>query len=118
MPKCKCCQKDKPIDDFPLCGKHTKKSGDTVEYRRETCRACFAGRERLRYREKQREEFRRLVGWPATMLGVTLAIVVGTFQYDSVSGRNRTCTYLSVYGYHSVTIDAMQMCPLTYEFEV
>jgi hypothetical protein len=47
-----------------------------------------------------------------------LAVVVGIYKFDTVSGQNRICTYESVYGFHAVTIDALEMCPLTWEFEV
>ena len=56
---------------------------------------------------------RRLTGWLATLL-----IVTGIYSHDYLSGRNRICFYESVYGTHAVTIDAMVMCPLTWEFEV
>jgi hypothetical protein len=51
--------------------------------------------------------------WMAVLL-----IVTGIYSHDYVAGRNRLCFYESVYGSHAVTIDALQMCPLTWEFEV
>jgi len=53
------------------------------------------------------------MAWLAALL-----LVVGIFSHDTTSGRNRNCFYTSVYGTHAVTIDIMQMCPLTWEFEV
>jgi hypothetical protein len=47
-----------------------------------------------------------------------LTLVVGIYSHDYVSGRNRICFYESVYGSHAVTIDAMVMCPLTWEFDL
>jgi hypothetical protein len=115
MPECKCCHNDKPEDDFPICGTHTKKNGEKKTYRREICRSCFNGDNRLRQREVQRDRIHRLLSWTAPVL---LTIVTGIYQFDSVSGRLRTCTYESIYGHHSVTINAMNMCPLTWTFEV
>jgi hypothetical protein len=45
-------------------------------------------------------------------------IVTGIYTHDTLSGRNRICFYSSVAGDHAVTIDAMNTCPLTWEFEV
>jgi hypothetical protein len=51
-------------------------------------------------------------------LMAVLLIVTGIYTHDTLSGRNRICFYESVYGTHALTIDAMNMCPLTWEFEV
>lgn len=117
MKVCNCCQAEKHTTAFPICGKHRKKNGETVEYRRDTCKECFAGIERHRKQDRDREEFKRIVGWPATLL-VMLLTVTAIYDHDYISGANRVCTYKSVYGNHAVTIDAMRMCPLTWEFEV
>ncbi len=55
--------------------------------------------------------------WQMTFLAAFL-IVTGIYSHDYVSGRNRICFYESVAGSHALTIDAMNMCPLTWEFEV
>ncbi len=47
-----------------------------------------------------------------------LLIVTGIYSHDYISGRNRICFYNSVVGLHVLTIDAMNMCPLVWEFEV
>ncbi len=49
---------------------------------------------------------------------ILLLIVTGIYSHDYISGRNRICFYESVVGTHVLTIDAMNMCPLTWEFEV
>jgi hypothetical protein len=55
--------------------------------------------------------------WLMTWLTL-LTLVVGIYSHDYVAGRNRICFYESVYGTHAVTIDAMAMCPLTWEFDL
>ena len=117
MPQCNCCHEEKPESDFPISNKYERKDGTLSITRRKTCKPCFAGRYRKSKRERQREEFNRLVGWPATMLAV-LFTVTAIYSHDYVRGTNRVCTYESVYGHHAVTIDAMKMCPLTWEFEI
>ena len=104
--KCSCCQNDLPDKAFPK---------DGYGKRRNTCKSCYNGNERTRSERRRNQAFNRLVGWKAALL---LTIVTGIFQYDSVSGKNRMCVYQSIYGYHTVTIDALQMCPLTWDFDV
>lgn len=116
MPKCNCCHETKPETDFPISTNYTKKDGTQSITRRKTCKPCYAGRNRERQQNTSREEFKRLVGWPATMLAV-FATVTAIYSHDYISQSNRTCVYKSIYGFHHVTIDAMKMCPLTWEFE-
>jgi len=35
------------------------------------------------------------------------------FQYETVSGLNKTCVYDCMSGQRSITISAVQLCPLT-----
>jgi len=47
-----------------------------------------------------------------------LVVVLGTFTHDKVSGRYRTCHYLTVQGEMAITIDALKYCPLQWKFEI
>ena len=101
MKKCICCGDLLPENAFP-------------KYRR-VCKSCYRGRDRLRVERKKNRAFNALVNWKVVLL---LVIVVGIYSHDYVKGQLRTCVYDSLYGQHSVTISAMRMCPLTYEFEI
>ena len=112
--RCKCCGLEKSIGEFPNGKTYTQTNGEVRRYKRKTCRQCFAGTQRNIGRERKRDAFNRLVGWPA----MVLTIIVGIYQYDTLSGSNRTCFYSSAYGIHAVTINSMRMCPITWEFEI
>jgi hypothetical protein len=47
-----------------------------------------------------------------------LVLVTGIYSHDYVSGRNRICFYETIYGDMALTIDALNSCPLTWEFDV
>jgi len=115
MRTCNCCSEELSETQFANGGSYVDKKGKQIYYKRKTCKQCYAGQNRNSGREARRDKIHSLLSWAAPLL---LTIVVGIYQFDSVSGRLRTCTYSSVYGYLSVTIDAMNMCPLTWEFDV
>lgn len=48
---------------------------------------------------------------------IALVVFFGTYTHDYLSGTGRVCFYETVYGERAVSIDAMMMCPLTWEFE-
>jgi hypothetical protein len=98
---CKCCGKTKPPHRFP-----------DRKYGSDTCKACYAGKERLRQECVKNARVSRLLRWPAPLL-----LVVAIFSHDYVDGRNRICFYESIYGQHAITIDALRMCPLTIEVD-
>ena len=104
MTICNNCGKEKPQMKFP------KIEGGY----RKTCKQCYAGEQKTRELRKVHRQFNALVRWPA----VVLTIVTAIYSHDLIDGRNRICFYESIYGSHAVTIDAMNMCPLTWEFEV
>ena len=110
--KCDCCNRELPLDKFPVSNRYKGKIT-----RRKICKSCYAGKYRLGNREKKRDEFNKLIGWPCTLLSVGM-LVTGIYSHDYIKGRNRICFYDSVVGSHAYTIDAMQMCPLTKEFDV
>lgn len=115
MIRCSCCFELLDESEFSKNDKYTTKSGEVKYYRSRSCKSCVNSKQRNKGREKKRDTIHKLLSWPAIML---FAFVTGIYQFDSVSGRNRTCTYESIYGHHSVTIPALRTCPLTWEFEV
>jgi len=115
MRRCSCCGEELREASFANGGKYVNKQGEKKHYKRKTCKLCYSGANRDSGREAKRDKIHSLLSWAAPLL---LTIVTGIYQFDSVSGRVRTCTYSSVYGNHSVSIDVMRMCPLTWEFDV
>ena len=108
---CSCCGVSKDeATDFPIAG-HYK--GE--KKKRKICKACWAGKSRERDTPTKRRirEINRVIRWPV----MALVLVIGTYSHDYVSGRNRICFYETIYGEWAVTLDAMQMCPLTWEWE-
>ena len=96
---CTSCGQNRRIEFFP-------------QYRK-VCKDCYAGRERNRAECSRNARISKLLRWPTALI-----LVTGIYSHDYVKGTVRTCFYDSVYGSHAVTIDAMNMCPLTMEFEV
>jgi hypothetical protein len=115
MRTCSCCGDEKPLDDFPQGNIYLTKSGEERRYRRKTCKECYAGKQRNVGRSKKRDQIARLIGWPAV---AALVLVTGIYSHDYIKGRNRICFYDSLYGSHAITIDAMNMCPISMEFEI
>ena len=95
---CKSCGKRKPLDAFTST--------------RATCKVCRAVIERGAGEREANRAFNRLVRWPAVLL-----IITGIYSHDYVDGLHRICFYETVYGDRAVTLRALQMCPLTWEFE-
>jgi hypothetical protein len=104
MKQCNCCNHAQPPIAFPLDGRGRRKP---------TCKSCYNGKERLRVDKAKHQAFNQLLRWGIPIL----VLVTGIYSYDIVSGRNRICFYESVYGTHAITIDAMNMCPMTAEFD-
>jgi hypothetical protein len=100
---CVCCKQNRKEEFFPM------QNG----YRRKVCKDCYAGKERNRVECQRNARISKLIRW-----GMASMIVTGIYSHDFVKGTVRTCFYDSTHGIHAVTIDAMQMCPLTWEFEV
>jgi len=98
---CTSCGQNRRVEFFP-------------QYRK-VCKDCYAGRERNRSECAKNARISRLLRWPTAL---ALLIVTGVYSHDYVKGANRICFYDSIYGSHAITIDAMNMCPLTMEFEV
>lgn len=98
---CTSCGQTRRIEFFPK-SKYVK-----------VCKECYAGRERNRAECRRNARISKLLRWPTALI-----LVTGIYSHDYVKGTVRTCFYDSVYGSHAVTIDAMNMCPLTMEFEV
>lgn len=113
--QCNCCHDFLPLTSFPVCSTHTKKNGEVTKYYRDTCKACFRGKERDRSDCVKNRRFNRLVSWAVAAF---LVMVTGIYSHDYVKARTRTCFYESIYGTHAVTIDALTMCPVSMEFEV
>lgn len=97
---CKCCGEIKAEAQFP-----------DRKYGSDTCKSCYAGKQRIRYECDRNKRISRLLRWPVA------ALVVAIYSHDYVDGRNRICFYESIYGQHAITIDAMQMCPMTIEVD-
>lgn len=95
---CTCCKQNRKLEFFT--------EGRAV------CKTCYAGKERIRRECGNNAAISKLLRWPAIFL-----VVVGVFRYDFVDGPSRTCVYETIRGLHSITIDAMRMCPMTMEFE-
>jgi hypothetical protein len=119
MRKCKCCEIEKELIEFPVSGCHTgKKNGETKTYYRSVCKGCFNGEWRNLQITKQRDKIHRLVNWPAPALAAVI-LVTGFFNGNSVTqGTNRICFYESIYGVHALNINAVYDCPITAEFDV
>lgn len=107
MPKrkvCNCCGQNRRLEFFP------RANGGY----RNTCKACYAGKERDRNQCSKNARIARLINWRVVALAV---LVIGTYTHDYVSGTGRICFYTTIYGERAVTLDAMRTCPLTWEFE-
>lgn len=111
---CVCCAVDLPESSFAICGEHKTKRGETKLYRRKTCTDCYTGGNRDRAERQKNRKMSRLLAWPASVL----VLVTGIYSHDLVDGSNRICIYKSVYGSHALTISALSMCPVTWEFEL
>ena len=106
MKRCNCCQHEQPPIAFPEDGRGGRKP---------TCKACYNGKERFRKDSHKHKAFNKIARWA---IPTALILVTGIYSHDYVKGRNRICFYESVYGPHAVTIDALSMCPGTWEFDV
>ena len=96
---CTSCKQNRRLDKFP-------------KYRH-VCKECWSGRERNRQLCEKNAKVSALLRWPAVLL-----IVTGVYSHDYVKGVNRVCFYDSIQGSHAITIDAMNTCPMTIQFEV
>ena len=103
MKACNCCGEEKPLCAYPKDRNGHKK----------TCKACYSGRQAVRNEFARNRKFNALI-----RAAFALVLVTGVYSHDYIKGRTRTCIYDSMYGSHAITIDAMQMCPLTWEFDV
>lgn len=103
MKQCNTCLEAKPLSAFPK---------DHYGHRH-TCKACKSNRATVALEHKKNRAFNALLR--RSFLAV---LVTGIYSHDYIKGRTRTCIYDSMYGSHAVTIDAMTMCPLTWEFDV
>jgi hypothetical protein len=86
--------------------------------RRNTCKACYAGKYRGQRDERYRKRIRRvnqLINW---RIAAILMVVVGYYSHEYIKGTTKTCVYDSTYGSHAMTIGATQVCPMTMEFEI
>ena len=104
--KCKTCEEELPARHFGEYAPGKK---------RRSCKTCWNDRQNQGHVLKKRQEWVRLIGWPAVFM---LVIVTGILIEDKVRGSMRVCVYESIYGTHAVTIDSMTMCPISMEFEV
>ena len=103
MKQCRACLEEKPICAFPR----------DRDGHRHTCKACHSNRATLAAEHARNRKFNELL-----RRSFVLMLVTGIYSHDYVKGRTRTCIYESMYGSHALTIDALRMCPLTWEFEV
>jgi hypothetical protein len=113
---CNCCGQSKDIADFPVGNVYINKAGEVKTYKKKTCKPCYAGQNRNTGRERKRDKISRLINWPS--VAAALVIVTGIYSHDYLSGRNRICFYETMYGDQVLTIDAMNMCPISMEFEI
>ena len=100
---CNCCNQNRRYEFFPRANGR----------RRDTCKECYAGKQRDRSQCVKNRRIQRLINWG---MGA-LVIIIGTYTHDYVSGASRICFYTTVYGERAVTLSAVQVCPLTWEWE-
>jgi hypothetical protein len=113
---CRKCEEERPLSDFKVTSEYKNKKGEVRRYRARTCKECVYGHSRNMQRERERDQIHQLISW--SVPAVIFATVIGIYQSEMLSGRNKICFYESVYGQHAMTIDALEVCPMTQEFEV